>query len=72
MKCKGKERITQMLQCENYKMFKGTMTIIPKCEIAPFNVTGIWLYKPDVDTWYCKGHSYPAEICAVFEDFNEE
>ena len=61
-----------MLECELYKMFRGTMMITPKYEIEPFNVTGIWLYKPDVDTWYCNGRSYPAEVCKLVEDFNEE
>ena len=58
-----------MLSCEGYKMFEGTMMIFPKSdEIQPYSVTGTWLYKPDVKCWYCKGFSYPEEVCQVLSD----
>lgn len=61
-----------MLKCEGYAMFKGVMTITPKpigeYKIAPMDIEGVWLYKPECDCWYCKGNSYPAEICSVKVD----
>lgn len=61
-----------MLQCEGYKMFKGIMIITPKpvgdYKIPPMDIEGVWLYKPEYDCWYCKGWSYPAEICIVRKD----
>lgn len=57
-----------MLICEGYKMFHGTMMITPKNNIDPFSVEGTWLYKPEYDTWYCKGASYPNDICKIISD----
>ncbi len=59
-----------MLECERYKMFRGTMTITPIAipgdkPISPFDVTGTWLYKPEYECWYCKGSSYPERICSI-------
>ena len=53
-----------MIKVEGYKAFKGTMKIIPVSkEIAPYEISGDWLYKPDTDCWYCDGWSYPEQIC---------
>ena len=41
-----------MLQCDGYKMFHGTATITPANGKPPFDVTGTWLYRPDVGYWY--------------------
>ena len=61
-----------MLKTEGYKMFHGVMTITPKpvgeCNIPPTDIDGVWLYKPEYDCWYCKGWSYPAEICTIKVD----
>ena len=46
-------------------MFEGKMIIKPKNEREPYIQEGMWLYKPDTECWYCKGHSYPAEVCCV-------
>lgn len=51
-----------MLKCKGYKMFKGSATIKPVTKMQPFTVTGMWLYKPEYDCWYCNGSSYPAKI----------
>ena len=61
-----------MLECENYKMFRGEMLITPVIsKIKPFYIEGTWLYKPEYDCWYCNGSSYSANICTIVED-NEE
>ena len=57
-----------MLKCEGYKMFRGTMRITPLNGRHAYAVNGVWLYKPDVMCWYCKGSSYPEEICEVLVD----
>lgn len=61
-----------MLECENYKMFRGIMKIMPiNSEIKPHYVEGTWLYKPEYKRWYCNGWSYPERICSVIADFNK-
>ena len=58
-----------MLACEGYRMFFGVCRITPKCDtIAPYDERGTWLYKPEYDTWYANGNSYPAEIVEIKED----
>ena len=53
-----------MICVEGYKAFRGSMLISPKAlGVAPFTLTGDWLYKPDTGCWYCKGRSFMAEIC---------
>lgn len=50
-----------MLKCDGYKMFKGTATITPKGR-ASYDVTGTWMYRPDVDHWYVEdGKSWWAQ-----------
>lgn len=49
-----------MLSCEGYKMFHGTVHISPVVRAdgtrwkEPFDLAGVWLYKPDTGYWYCK------------------
>lgn len=58
-----------MLQCEGYKMFRGTMLVTPKNpNFPPQEITGDWLYKPEYGCWYCKGWSYVEDICTIKED----
>lgn len=58
-----------MIECENYKMFRGTMLITPaNPEFEPFALTGDWLYKPEYGCWYCKARSFPEAVCSVVED----
>lgn len=40
----------KILKCERFEMFHGTCEIIRTKE----EMTGVWLYRPDYDTWYCK------------------
>ena len=64
---------SKILSCEGYRMFNGTMIITPKVkEIKPFEVTGVWLYKPEYDCWYCKGSSYMNQICTIKEAICED
>ena len=56
-----------MLSCEGYRMFYGTATV-KWAATTPETVKGTWLYRPDVDCWYCNGHSYPADIVEVLHD----
>ena len=52
-----------MLKSEGYAMFEGTATITPLNDtIQPFDVTGVWLYKPTHDSWYVNGRSFIADI----------
>jgi len=56
----------EILECEGYKMFRGTATIMPVIStLPPFEVSGVWLYKPEFDCWYCNDRSYPAEIVKI-------
>ena len=52
----------KMIVVEGFKAFMGTMIINGKNKVS-----GDWLYKPATDCWYCRGSSYPAEICEVYE-----
>lgn len=55
-----------MLECEGYKMFEGEMVVTPKGDFTKsIIINGTWLYKPDCKCWYCKGSSYPEEICQI-------
>lgn len=58
-----------MLECEGYKMFKGSAVIRPTTvNFTPFQERGTFLYKPDTKCWYVNGRSYPAEIVGQIED----
>ena len=63
-----------MLSCDGYKMFHGTVRITPVVRPdgtrwrEPFDLTGVWFYRPDVDTWYCK----PDEVGAWTESWSPD
>ena len=63
-----------MLQCDGYKMFKGTATVTPANGKPPFQVSGTWLYRPDVKYWYCKpdhigfAPGFPPEILSDMKE----
>lgn len=57
---KGGGNMGRMIMCEGFRAFRGSMMVADLEEVY-----GDWLYKPDVDCWYCGGRSYPAEICEV-------
>ena len=45
-----------MLQCEGYKMFKGTMRFLARLPGTEDRLyTGTWLYKPDLRYWFLNG-----------------
>ena len=56
-----------MLECEGYKMMRGTMVIEP-VSAEPYKLRGTWLFKPEYRCWFCKGASYPEEIVTLYED----
>lgn len=56
--------MSRIIVVEGYKAFFGIMRIRPVVGRA-FEVYGDWLYRPDTGCWYCKGRSYPAEVCEV-------
>ena len=61
-----------MIKVEGYKAFRGVMKIVPKrLGWDSYEVEGEWLYKPDTDCWYNGGSSYPASICEVARDEDE-
>ena len=64
-----------MLECENYKMFYGRATITPRNANKPYQLEGVWLYRPDLDFWFlnkCKqvplGTSFPANMISDIDD----
>lgn len=58
-----------MLECEGYKMFKGSAVFRrTTVNFTPFREIGTFLYKPDTKCWYVNGRSYPAEIVEQIED----
>jgi len=48
-----------MLKCDGYMMFHGTVKVTPVLRPdgtrwkEPFDLTGTWLFKPDMECWYC-------------------
>ena len=56
-----------LIVCEGYQMFRGTMQVSYQGTAQAEDITGDWLYRPDTDCWYCRGRSYPAEICEIVE-----
>lgn len=60
----------KVISVEGYKAFYGIMRWNPGNPAFPAeDICGEWLYKPDVDCWYCRGSSYPAEYCEILEVF---
>ena len=65
-----------MLVCDGYKMFHGTVTVVPKNEAPAFDLTGVWLYRPDTRMWYVKrdfggprsAESMPEDILSDFRE----
>lgn len=53
-----------ILTCEGYKLFEGVMHINP-VKGSSYDLEGTWLYKPDMECWYCAGRSFPAFICEI-------
>lgn len=56
-----------LFACEGYQMFRGTMQVSYRGTAQAEDITGDWLYRPDTRCWYCRGRSYPAEICEIVE-----
>ena len=58
-----------MLECEGYKMFKGSAFIRPTTvNFTPFQESGTFLYKPEFNCWYVNGHSYMADVVEDIQD----
>ena len=63
----------KVISVEGYKAFRGVMAITVREFRFPVIggtrqlVKGDWLYRPDTGCWYCKGLSYPASICTIWE-----
>lgn len=53
--------------CEGYQAFRGTMEVM-HIGHGTERIEGDWLYKPDTNCWYCRGRSYPVEICKIWEE----
>lgn len=59
-----------MLECEGYKMFKGSALIVPRNpNMKSWRETGTWLYKPEYKYWYVNGKSLDERIV---KDIQEE
>lgn len=57
-----------MLECEGFRMFRGSALVTPACQVKPFRVQGTWLYRPDFDYWYVAGHSYSPKIISDIQE----
>lgn len=56
----------KIISVECYKAFRGTMLVTPgNPNFKPYELYGDWLFKPDVECWYCKGCSFPRKVCRV-------
>lgn len=63
-----------MLTCEGYKMFRGRMTVTPgplATKREPYKLRGTFLFRPDLDVWFCNGDpnfpwgtSVPVDLCS--------
>lgn len=61
--------MSKILKCQGYKMFEGTMLIVPTNPQFPtMKLQGTWLYKPEYDCWYGAGGSYGADICTPIDN----
>ena len=61
-----------MINVEGFKAFSGIMKVTPmNPNVKPFIIGGDFLYKPDMDCWYCKGRSFLAATCQILEDWTE-
>lgn len=59
--------MSNLIQVEGYKAFRGTMRITPKAAVPAFELTGDWLYRPDTGYWYGKGSSFHPDICTIVQ-----
>ena len=67
------------MKIDGYEMFHGTVRV--NMVNGPLDITGIWLYRPDVDCWYVKrdpgfggpgfAESMPPEILSDFRKEDE-
>ena len=67
------------MNCDGYEMFHGTVRV--QMLHGPLDITGVWLYRPDVDCWYVKrdpglggpgfAESMPPEILSDFRKDDE-
>lgn len=64
--------MVEFIEVEGYKAFRGKMRIVPKNGMQSFVIECDWLYKPEYDCWYGNGSSYPARICEVDENAEDE
>lgn len=60
-----------MIKLEGYKAFRGVLRVTPKCNITPFNLTGVFFYEPEYKCWYYRGRSYPEVICEVVREMRK-
>lgn len=49
----------RIIEVEGFKAFFGMM------DCGGRAVWGEWLYKSETDCWYCRGSSYPADMCRI-------
>lgn len=62
-----------MLTCDGYKMFYGTVLVTPVVG-EPHDETGVWLYRPDRNYWYCQPEDgkwvrgYPVDTLSDFRE----
>jgi hypothetical protein len=58
-----------MIRVEGYLAFRGVMRIVPNTDkVAPFELEGDWLYKPETGCWYGCGRSFSASICEIVDE----
>jgi len=55
----------RLMIVEGYSMFHGTMQVSDYSGQRTTEITGDWLFKPDTKCWYCRGESYPHEMCKI-------
>jgi len=70
-----------MLECDGYKMFRGTVRVTPVIRSdgtrwrEPFDLEGDWLNKPEYpDIWYCQpadgglSQSFTKDVLSEFRE----
>ena len=62
-----------MLECDGFKMCHGTARIVPMNNNPPYEMRGIWLYKPEYKCWYCEDEtgwcsSFPEQVVAEIRE----
>ena len=56
----------KMIEVEGFKAFRGVMQVCFPGHHAD-QIRGDWLYNPYTNCWYCRGSSYPVDVCRVLE-----